>query len=287
MRTLSSLETATGHSLSYLACGDIHGANLVVFLHGIMGNKKNLVGFVKEFLAKFDDYSALIFDLRNHGESSKHWTPYTVLACAEDIAFALKQLNVVPVAVIGHSFGAKVALLIAQLVSNVKQVWLLDCPLGKIERRHALDEKELHSAMEILDKLEKLPWPIASRQELARTLRDEGVDNSIALWMTTNLVEKNGGYYLSFLPSEIKAMLLDYISLDLWPVANFLGQSMDIHLVKAERGGRLTSQDEVMFKKLVPQNGHFHVLKNSGHVVHVDNPQGLLEIMAPNFSKGS
>lgn len=262
-----------GIKLSYLALGDTKFPP-VIFLPGIMGNKKNLEHFVKKLLEKLPETSALIFDLRNHGESSKHCEPFTVEACAKDVAEAIKVLELKPKAVIGHSFGGKVALLVASML-KLSQVWLLDCPLGKITAKPL--NKSLN-VLEILEKLDKVSWPLNARNELVIKLQDLGVSREIALWMTTNLRQEHDGLYLNFYPKDMKKMLLDFLDLDLWPKAQSLSEHTQIHLVKAEHGERLDPVDQQKFEALI-KCGKFHILKDSGHFVHADNPAGLLDII--------
>ncbi len=266
------------HELAYVMTAE---QPAVIFLHGIMGGKRNLQTFIKRFVEEFDE-EAISFDLRNHAESSKHWSPFTVAAVASDIVQASNALMLSPQAIIGHSFGAKVALLAAAALESVQQVWLLDCPPGPL--RENPSEKKAPNTNDITTILSELSWPMPTRRALVEALQAHGVDNAIALWMTTNLETRDDGLYLIFDPLEIKEMLLDFIHLDTWPVVEQLATRMEIHLVAAERGGRVTENDAKMLAKIAPRTGHFHQLKNAGHFVHTDNPAGLLELMKPYFT---
>lgn len=264
-----------GIRLSYVALGDTKFSP-VIFLPGIMGTKKNLEHFVKKFLEKMPQTSALIFDLRNHGESSKHCEPYTVDACAKDVAEAINVLGLKPKAVIGHSFGGKVALLVSEKL-KLSQAWLLDCPLGKINAKPLNNSLNV---LEILEKLDKIPWPLQARNDLVIKLQALGAAREIALWMTTNLRQENDGLYLNFYPEDMKKLLMDFLSLDLWPKAQALSEHTQVHLVQAEHGERLDEMDRQKFEAVI-KSGKFHILKDSGHFVHADNPTGLLDIIIP------
>lgn len=268
-------------NLGYLALGDIEQKPVLVFCPGIMGNKKNLEHFVKKLLAALPQYSALIFDLRNHGESSKSAAPFTVEACALDVVEALEKLKLKPLAVFGHSFGGKVGLLIAEKML-VKEAWLLDTPPGAIASKPL--NKDSLSVFEIIDKLRKTEWPKESRNDVVKDLIARGVAREIALWMTTNLKASLKGYYLVFEPSEIERMLLDFINLDLWPLVSALSEKVRINVVAAEHGHRFNAEDYERFKGLKNGKGQFHVLKDSGHFVHVDNPSGLIRIIEENLA---
>lgn len=264
--------------ISYVAMGDIYEYPPMVFLHGIMGSKKNLEHFVGKLLSVLPNSSALLFDLRNHGQSSKHCPPFTVLACADDIALAIKKLDCLkPSWVFGHSFGGKVALLVAKKLPFVKQVWLLDCPPGQI---HQSSGQTNFSALAVLLKLKEVSWPVRSRNDLVNELLNLGVAREIALWMTTNLRQEDDGLYLTFDPDDILKMLNNFISLDLWPLVHSLSKRCEIHLVAAEFARRVTLEDKVKLMSLSePKMGFFHLLKNSGHFVHKDNPNDLIQMI--------
>ncbi len=259
------------------------GNKTAVFLHGIMGNKKNWQGFVRLFLESFPSWNALIFDLRNHGESSKHATPFSVSAAAADIAQALELLNLEASALIGHSFGGKVAALAAGKIPSIRQLWLLDSSFSSVEQFNSLEKYPSMNALEVLEVLDQIHWPVQSRRTLIDELQALGVSNQIALWMTTNLEPVGEALKLNFNPSELKKMLMDFLSLDLWDQVSTLSRTMDIHLVAASHGFRLSSVDEVRLQELALSRGFFHVLKDSGHFVQADNPSGLIELMRPYF----
>lgn len=262
------------YNLSYLALGDIHADEPIIFLHGIMGSKKNLRGFLEKFHQSLLSNSVIVFDLRNHGESTKHWAPYTVESCAHDIFLAVKKLNISPRKIIGHSFGAKVALLSAEVIPTIEQLWLLDCPPGQVSKKPVATT----TARDVLKILLSLSWPVASRKNLVDELIKNGIDKATAAWMTTNLVHKEDGLYLIFNPQEIHEMMQDFIQLDLWPNLERLSHRMQVHLLKAEFGNRISLDDENHFKHKISTD-NFHVLKNAGHFVHADNPLGLIDIL--------
>src|SRR5262245_56271081 len=103
-----------------------------------MGSKKNLMNFIRRFSKENPHSSSLVVDLRNHGQSSKHWPPFTVEACAKDVVFLCEKLAIKPKALLGHSFGGKVALVAARDLPSLEQVWMLDCPPGIVLKKNPL-----------------------------------------------------------------------------------------------------------------------------------------------------
>lgn len=78
------------------------------FLHGIMGNHRNLQSisrgkFIRE---NFDIYN---IDLRNHGESF-HDPDSGIRANSNDILNLVQKNQVKNLTIIGHSFGGRIAI---------------------------------------------------------------------------------------------------------------------------------------------------------------------------------
>ncbi|MCA9508388.1 MAG: alpha/beta hydrolase [Myxococcales bacterium] len=283
---MTTVKIAKETQLAYLRVGKHHHENSAIFLHGIMGNKKNWQSFLRLFIEACPKWDALVFDLRNHGESSKHQEPFTVHATAFDIAQACDLLQIRPKAIIGHSFGAKVATLAADMMSSsVEQLWLLDSSLSMISSPNPLGSPNDTTALGLLELLDRIKWPLTSRRALIEELLTRGVNEQIALWMTTNLIVAEDGFRLNFEPSELKAMLINFLELDLWNRVPQLSQRMDIHMLSAQHGYRLFEHDQIRLKELAGMQGYFHLLRDSGHFVQADNPRGLLEILQPYFNQ--
>lgn len=79
--------------------------------------------------------------------------------------------------------------------------------------------------------------------------------------------------------------------MDYLPLLEHVPKSMEITIVRAEKSDRwntdVIQQLECLASKQVDQSKgkvSVHVLPNAGHWVHVDNPKGLLEIVAPKVA---
>lgn len=75
-----------------------------------------------------------------------------------------------------------------------------------------------------------------------------------------------------------------------WSLLDHPPKGLEIAIVQAENSDRwqgdvLQKLEGLCRKGETAEEGKIslHVLPKSGHWVHVDNPKGLLEIMAPNF----
>jgi pimeloyl-ACP methyl ester carboxylesterase len=83
----------------------------VVLLHGLLGAGQNF-GAVAKALAG-QGHRVLALDLRNHGSSAPHQPTMGYAEMAADVAETLREAGAWPAAVIGHSMGGKVAMMLA------------------------------------------------------------------------------------------------------------------------------------------------------------------------------
>jgi pimeloyl-ACP methyl ester carboxylesterase len=273
------------------------GPRLVVFLHGILGSKNNWRSFAKRFVdARGSEVRAVIADLRNHGDSHgpELAPPHTVEACAEDVVRLIRPPRAVEVVsgrsralgsttgagtgvvVVGHSYGGKVALQLAKAHPDVvDEVWSLDAPPGARSWSGSGDVERVVTAVS------SLPLPIASRKALVEQLREHGLSEPLAQWMTTNLkpVDTAGqsGFAWKFDLAALPEMLSSFGGLDLWPWLESHRGPPRVVLVRAERGARY-SDDDVKRAESNPEIA-FRTLENAGHWLHTDNPDGLLRMM--------
>ena len=90
---------------------------VIVFLHGLLGNSKNLHTPAKRLTRSLgSDYAVLLLDVRGHGHSSlsSFDRPHSFRNCVMDIFQTLHPLGLVgrnsPMTICGHSLGGRIAL---------------------------------------------------------------------------------------------------------------------------------------------------------------------------------
>ncbi|MHB8597511.1 MAG: alpha/beta fold hydrolase [Ktedonobacteraceae bacterium] len=80
-------------------------------------------------------HPVIAFDLRGHGQSDKPDDGYDLGTVAEDVVQGMAAIGLGQVALVGHGWGAKVALMLAVLhPALVSHLVLVDCPF--VEPRH-------------------------------------------------------------------------------------------------------------------------------------------------------
>lgn len=124
------------------------GPITAVFLHGLLGQAKNLAGAAK---ALDGVASSLLIDVPNHGSSA--WTQdFDYRAIADLIAAELTAQGATdkPVVLIGHSMGGKIAMTLTldhpELVAK-----LIVMDIAPVQYPHSHEANKLISAMQALD----------------------------------------------------------------------------------------------------------------------------------------
>jgi len=282
--------TSPAHEL--IADGDESVCDVYV-LHGILGSAQNWRNYTRKHLAPANPRLRFVLvDLRHHGDSDDLPGPDTLVGCSEDLDRLAHELGRRPVAVIGHSFGGKVALVyarerLAESSSSpdghtdaddaaLQQVWALDILPG------AVDDEDLarHSdVIHVIGALRELPMPVDRRRDLVPMLTERGFTDQLARWMTTNLdpVPEGDGYSWTFDLDGIDRLLEDYRREDLWPFLEAVPVGLDVHFVRAGRSSRWT--DAVVERLTGLERVQVHTLEDAGHWVHVDDPEGLADVL--------
>jgi esterase len=249
----------------------------VLVLHGILGTGNNLRPVAQGFVEADPRYLPVLVDLRQHGRSQGFAPPHTLAACAEDL-LALERTLPVPVsAVIGHSFGGKVALAYHRRRPDLERVVTLDSAPGARPERYVSEQ-----TLSVLDMLERLPPLFERRDEFIRAVEAEGHSRMIADWLAMNLERTDQGFRLRLELASIRALLDDYFTVDLWSVIFSSRAQLDV--VIGGRSAVWSDEDRAALTALEFESGgrvRGHLLREAGHWVHVDDPTGVRNALTP------
>jgi pimeloyl-ACP methyl ester carboxylesterase len=249
-------------------------------LHGILGSAKNWRSFSRRLASTYPGWRWYLVDLRNHGESPKGQSPHTLKACANDLVVLAERLGVIPEVVIGHSFGGKVAMQYAvQSPAGLRCTWVLDTNPAPAQT----DARRISSTnvVQVFRALKAVPQPLSSREELVAFLLDRGFARVLADWMTTNLRRDEDGFRWRFDLPGVAEMVDSYTQADFFETLSGAKHGGAVELVRAEwtewpegDRGRLSAMDEDMSLPF-----SYHILAGSGHWVHVERPNELIEML--------
>jgi len=258
--------------LNHVVIGD-QSNPIVAVLHGIFGAGNNWRSFIQKWCRIRPDLCFVLVDLRNHGGSPHFGTDNTLMQCAIEVLELQSKVGDFS-AIVGHSFGGKVALQCAAvpIFSTIEQIWALDSFPGAL----TADDQDQNEVQTVLSWLNAVPLPVQKRSDVKYFLMQRGATEMIAQWMTTNLERSPEGFVWRFNLAGIAEMLSDYFIQDLWHVLEFPNSQISTHLVRALQSDRWDAESIETLEAL--EGGQYHTL-DAGHWLHVDNPEGLLAML--------
>lgn len=235
----------------------------VLILHGLLGQGRNWSALGKRLAAR---RRVLLVDLRNHGRSP-HDPVMTYPAMAEDLAALIADRGLDRPALVGHSMGGKVAMVLAltrpDRVGRLAVVDIAPIDYGRSEAFAGFLQ-----AMLAID-----PARFARRAEVEERLAGAVPDPRIRAFLASNLDLVDGR--LAWLPDL--AVLLDALATlggfptDLPPA------SADLPVL-ALAGGRsdyVGPEGRAALRRLFP-SVHLVTVPEAGHWVHADAPEAVL-----------
>ena len=250
----------------------------LLVLHGIYGSGRNWGTIARRLVEARPEWGVLLVDLRNHGGSRGFTPPHTLDATAADVDRLVEHLDFHAAAVMGHSFGGKVALVYADRHAGgeLKQVWVMDST-------PAVREPE-GSAWRMIETIRALPSDFPSRPEALQALQAAGLNEGLAQWMAINLEPAEGRYRWRIDFDVMEEMLRDFFRTDLWDTVVHPPEGVEVHFVKATESSTLDDESVPRVEMAGMANGRvfLHHLPG-GHWINTDNPEGVLELLRENL----
>lgn len=243
-------------------------------LHGIYGRGRNWGAVARHLATRRPDWACVLLDLRHHGASPRTPPPHTVEAAAADVVSSAAGRGEAIDAILGHSFGGKVALRVAAArPAALRQVWVIDATPGAGTTGG--------EAWRLLQAVRALPPHFASRQAAVAAITAAGFAPAVAEWMTTNL-ERDGDRYVWALDlGAMEALLEDFFRVDLWAAIEEPPEGLTIHVVKATGSDVLAPAACGRIEAAGRRHGRVQLHRlPGGHWIHTDNPQGIIALLA-------
>lgn len=242
-------------------------------LHGIYGTGRNWGSVARRLVDALDGWGTVLVDLRLHGESRGFEGPHTVEAAAEDVGRLEASISLPPTAILGHSFGGKVALRRAALGEpTANQIWVADTTLDVHEPEG--------TAWGVLEIVRGLPDRFASRDEVVDALVAKGYEKGVGQWLAMNL-ERDGDQLRWKLDWDgIEAMLRDFFETDVWDVIENPPGDLHIHVIRALKSSSIGPDTAARLEEIGKRTGRVHLHEvNAGHWLNVDNPEAVLDLL--------
>ncbi len=248
----------------------------VLFLHGLLGRGRNWASLARE-LAR--GRRVLLVDLRNHGRSPHH--PVTTYpAMAGDVAALIEARGFGRVALVGHSMGGKVAMVLAcTRPDRVERLVVVD--VAPVDYGPSAEFASYLRAMAAID-----PARFERRAEVERALAGAVPDARIRAFLASNLELRDGR--LAWAPN-LSALLAGLPAItgfppDLPPAP----PDLLVSVIAGGRSGYVRPDHRAAFLRLFAAP-EFVTVPEAGHWVHADAPQrvvALLDALLPRARDG-
>lgn len=244
-----------------LAYVDFGGSGFhAVLLHGAMSRAAN---WFETALWLREKYHVIGIDQRGHGRSDKPDSGYTRTNFVEDIANAMRELNISNAIVIGHSMGALIAWGVAVAYPELVKALIIIDKSAQAPPKESLEGwKEWFQA-----------WPVPfgclkEARHYFENIRFSYGDHFIEL-----LEEKESGYWPIFKFDHILAALRFSLGKSWW---DELGQIECPTLIIKGEESQFRREDAEKMAEIIPK-GRFMVIPGAGHVVYDDQPEQFRE----------
>jgi pimeloyl-ACP methyl ester carboxylesterase len=238
----------------------------VAFCHGLFGQGRNWTQIAKSLAER---HRVLLVDLPHHGRSSWSET-FDYLDVADQVAGLLSADD--PVALVGHSLGGKVAMLVAlRHPEVVERLCVVD--VSPVTYEHHDEFRQYIAGMQGLD-LGSL-----DRRGDADAALTEAVPNpTVRSFLLQNLRHSDGEWSWQ--------VNLDVIERDLAEIGGWPGDRLSdlapydgpVLWVAGERSHYVTDEYAAEMDRWFPRNRRVTV-KGAGHWVHSEQPEVFTEVL--------
>lgn len=249
----------------------------IVFLHGILGRRRNWLSFARALTKRHPAMGALLVDVRLHGDRLDAAPPHTIEAAARDLADLAALVDEPIVGVLGHSLGGKVALRYAHHhAKDARAVWVVDSMPGP-----TVDPATRTSVLSVMDMLERIGSRFTSRQAFLAAVDGAGASRAIGEWLAMNLVRDGEGYVFPLSLPDLRALGASHFSDDLWPLVEAPRPGLRVHLIVGGKSPAFAAGDLARAERATA-GGQLtvRVIPEAGHWVHVDAPEALLDLVS-------
>jgi len=252
-----------------LAHHDTGVGDPLVILHGLFGSKRNWATVARRLGGT---HHVLTVDLRNHGESpwdDRHDYP----ALADDVARLIESVVGGPAAVLGHSMGGKVAMVLALSRPDlVERLVVVDIPPAE----SAGDTRRCLEAMR------GVPLATLTRRGEVEAALAEAIPNpAIRAFLAANIVDGPDGLAWGV---NLEALARHFETIrgfpEIPPGRRYDGPTL---FVAGGRSPHLLPEHRPAIARLFPA-ATVEVIPGAGHWVHAEAPDAFLAAVMPFLS---
>jgi pimeloyl-ACP methyl ester carboxylesterase len=264
--------TAPSTTLYTRAIGD--RGSRVVFAHGLFGQGRNWTQIGK---ALADRHRVLLVDLPHHGRSL--WEgDFDYLRIADQVAGLLDGDD--PVALVGHSLGGKVVMVLAlRHPELVERLCVVD--VSPVAYDSLSQFQGYVAAMQGLD-LHSLP----GREAADAALSEAVPDPTVRAFLLQNLRRDGDGWRWQ---ANLDVLGADLSVIGSWPEQQLAGTPAyrgPVLWVAGDRSDYITPAYAAAMDRWFPRN-RLVTVKGAGHWVHSEQPEVFLEVLRRFLDPGA
>jgi pimeloyl-ACP methyl ester carboxylesterase len=244
----------------------------VALLHGLFGQAGNFAT-IQRLLAA-GGRRVLALDLRNHGRSPRA-PAMTYPGMADDVLETLRAVGALPCALIGHSMGGKVAMW-AALAAPATVSRLLVADIAPVAYPHAAEHGGYLAAMATVDLR-----PGLTRAAAEAALAPAVPDARVRGFLLHSLVPGSQPHWRLDL-AAIQAALPALVG---WPervTGRYDGPTL---FLSGARSSYVRAEHRPVIRDLFPR-ARFATLRNAGHWLHADDPEGFATVAGAFLAAG-
>jgi pimeloyl-ACP methyl ester carboxylesterase len=247
-----------------------HGDPPLVLLHGLFGSARNF-GRVQRTLARHRRTIAV--DLRNHG-SSPHGEDMHYATMAADVMATLEQLHALPAVLLGHSMGGKAAMQTA-LAQPDRVARLIVADIAPVPNPPSL--------LATAQAMAALPLTAGlTRAEADAALSDAVPDPAVRGFLLQNL--QLGGHPTWRI--GLAEIIAAFAEIQAWDAPADAGYDGPTLFIAGADSDYIRPEHRPQIRSWFPR-ARFVTLKNAGHWVHSDNPEGFVAVVEAFLARAS
>lgn len=262
-------------TLRYTDYPSAPGNPVLLFLHGLLGSRRNLRLLAQQLSCQFHVF---VPDLRNHGDSPHH-DQFNYQCMIQDIAKLIQEKIQQRVILMGHSMGGKVALLAAatypELISHL-------CVVDIAPVHYPFNFAKPLQAMMALNET-----VIKSIHEADQCLKASIPNTGLRKFMLTNLTQQD--HYFVWRPNlaviQHGLKNLGFPTLDLFKELLDSAKRKDgphlhdrVLFIAGEKSPYLKTSHHTVIYQLFPQ-AQIVTIPNAGHFVHTEKSGDFMQVV--------
>lgn len=241
----------------------------VVFLHGLFGQGKNWTQIAKQLA---DQHRVELIDLPHHGRSP--WPER--FDFAETAAMVVDALpDDEPVALVGHSLGGKVAMVLSLLHPNrVERLVVAD--IAPVDYRESSEFPGYIAAMRGLDL-----GQVVSRSDADRMLTPAVPDTTVRSFLLQNLHRDTTAPHGWRWQANLDVLGHDLPVISTWPeqqLADAAPYDGPVLWLGGSESSYVRAEFEPAMDRWFPRNRRL-TIKGAGHWLHAERPDVFVEVL--------